>query len=620
MLELRINYAYDKRANSIDIEMSQAPITKDFYESNPIFKIKDINYELLEKVGKKIGVVDFRTRPARYFDVNINLTIFQTNGIEIMRETHQIKLENEKESLTQNFPLIAKIRRIPIKKREQEFIQELISNTSISKLYPTEEIEKILTQNSIMWVKADPEITLIRQVKIPQQHIIYEYIKLFKEGDIVGQYETLKNIFELIDEHINTLIILETFIRSPAFYYKLRQYALKIYVKIILKNKREDGYLFLLEYLEDCYNEILKNKTLLNRDTYFILRKIIQLLGDYREENFSEFVIVGKSKISSIQNKIIDKFLTILISNDLNIVNGLNDAYIMREILLGTAKLNLQDKTFFLLKKIVKCLRIEKLKRSFNEIIIISSTEAFLTVLIKNDFFKSTYYHNNNKLLVEEIFNEINYFINADCENYELKVYLSYFQIYLIFYKSLTFEKFCEDVMCLFQPTEKGSNVLLLESILPNYFTILNLFEIHNLKFDTNSEKLSCINFTKEILFSKFSYYREDLRLHAEKIFNIITNKQCGEFYRSNNFSRNSVNFGSKKYADEEWLYSFAKEDDRREKEGYNVDGKAPMQSEMDSETSRQGTKQYSLLKKYQMKYPHDSYVPHNYLLDFERK
>jgi hypothetical protein len=620
MLELKLNYAYDKRTNSIDIELSQSPITKDCYESNPIFKIKDINYDLLEKVGKKLAVVDFRTRPARYFDVSVNLTIFQTNGIEIMRESHQIKLENEKESLTQNFALIAKIRRIPIKKREQEFIQELISNTSISKLYPTEEIEKILTQNSIMWVKADPEITLIRQVNIPQQHIIYEYIKLFKEGDIVGQYETLKNIFESTNEHDKTITILETFIRSNGFYYKLRQYALKIYVKIILMNKREDGYLFLLEYLEDCYNEILKNKTLLNRDAYFILRKIIKLLGEYREEYFSEFVIVGKSKISSIQNKIIDKFLTILISNDLNIINGFNDAYIMREILLGSAKLNLQDKTFFLLKKIVKCLRIEKLKRSFNEIIIISSIEAFLTVLIKNDFFKYSY-HNNCKALVEEIFNEINFYINSDCENYELKVYLSYFQIYLVFYKSANFDKFCEAIMALLQPgQDEQTSTVFLDSILPHYHTIYNLFEIINLKFDSNQEKFSLVNFTKEILFSKFAYYREDLRLLAEKVFNLVINKQTGEFYPSNNFNKNSINFGSKKYADEEWLYSFAKEDDRKEKDN-DHDGRAPMQSEIGSETqSRHGTKQYSLLKKYQMKYPQDSYVPHNYTIDVERK
>ncbi len=172
MLELTINYNYNKRTNSMDVEIYQSPISKNYYEQNPYFKIRDINYETLDSLGKKIAVVDYKSRPARYFDVNVNLLIYQTNGIEIMRDNHQIKLENERESLFQNFPLIAKIRRIPIKKREQEFIQELISNTSIGKLYPTEEVERILTQNSIMWVRVDPEITLIRHLNIPQQHII----------------------------------------------------------------------------------------------------------------------------------------------------------------------------------------------------------------------------------------------------------------------------------------------------------------------------------------------------------------------------------------------------------------------------------------------------------------
>jgi len=165
--------------------------------------------------------------------------------------------------------------------------------------------------------------------------------------------------------------------------------------------------------------DILKNKTQLNRDSYFILKKIIKLLGEYKEENFNEFFIIGRVNNSSIQNKIIDKFLTILISNELNIINGFNDCYIMREILIGCAKLNLQEKTFFLLKKIVKCMRIEKLKRSFNEIIIISSIEAFLIVLIKNDFFINENKNSFNKNLIEEILEEINHYLNIDIKRFQ---------------------------------------------------------------------------------------------------------------------------------------------------------------------------------------------------------
>ncbi len=445
MLDITIKFNYNKRTNSVDLDIIQNPISKNYFENYPYFKVKDLSYDVLNKLNKKVPVVDFRMKSVRYFDLNFNLYIYQTNGIEVMRDTHQIKLENERDSIFQNIPLIAKIRRIPIKKREQEFIQELISGTSIGKIYSNEDIEKILTQNSIMWIKADSDISILREVNIEQQNIIYDYIKLFKENDIVGQYETLKNIFISEENYSNSLIILETFIRSQNFY-KLRIYAMKIYLKINLKLKQEDGYIFLLDFLEDCYVDILKNKTQLNRDSYFILKKIIKLLGEYKEENFNEFFIIGRVNNSSIQNKIIDKFLTILISNELNIINGFNDCYIMREILIGCAKLNLQEKTFFLLKKIVKCMRIEKLKRSFNEIIIISSIEAFLIVLIKNDFFINENKNSFNKNLIEEILEEINHYLNIDSENYELKLYLAYFEIYLKFYKSKDFSKFSGEI------------------------------------------------------------------------------------------------------------------------------------------------------------------------------
>jgi hypothetical protein len=445
MLEVTIKYTYKKTTNSVDIDLSQSPVSKPYFENNPFFKIKDINFDLLNKLNKKLPILDNRLKSIRYFDIAINLFIYQTNGIEVMRDIHQIKLENEKDSIFQNIPLIAKIRRIPIKKREQEFIQELISNTSIGKIYSNEDIEKILTQNSIMWIKADSDISILKKVNVNQQHIIYEYIKLFKENDIVGQYETLKIIFKSEENYSNSLIILETFIRSQN-YYKLRIYAMKVYIKINLKLRQEDGYIFLLEFLEDCYAEILKYKSQVNRDIYFILKKIIKYLGEYKEENFNEFFIIGRVNNSSIQNKIIDKFLTILISNDLNIINGFNDSYIMREILLGCAKLNLQEKSFFLLKKIVKLMRIEKLKRSFNEIIIISGIEAFLIVLIKNEFFSNEKKNSLNKTLVQEILEEINHYLNSDCENYELKLYLSYFEIYLKFYKSKDFSIFSGEI------------------------------------------------------------------------------------------------------------------------------------------------------------------------------
>jgi hypothetical protein len=652
MLCLNINYSFNKRTNSIDLEIYQTPVAQHYFHNNPHFKIKDINLDGLENLNKKLAIVDFKVRPLRYFDVDVPVMIYQTNGIEIMRESHQIKLDNERESIYQNFPLSAKIRKAPIKKREQEFIQELISNTSIGKLYPNEEIEKILTQNCIMWVKADPDLTLLRNVKITQQHIIYDYIKLFKEGEIIGQYESLKNIYKNTPKEnwSHSLSILETFIRSPT-YYKLRLKAIKIYVKIILKMKYEEGYKFLLEYLEDSYSEILKNKTCLNRDSYFILKKIIKFLGNYREDYFNEYFVIGRVTNSSIQTKIIDKFLAILISNDLNIISGFNDSYIVMEILLGCSKLNLQEKTLYLLKKIVKLLRIEKLKRSFNEIIVLASIRAFVIVLIKNEFFSQNFNNekqnlgfnndrsNSIKLVVNEIFTEINFYVNSECENFELKVFIDFFQIYLIFYKCKNFYEFCRNVypfifLKLQDVTTEANEKSQSETISPYELTnvvskILSLdmlFSQVDITFETLNEKLELMSFIKEILFSNFVYHRIDVRLIVESLFNKILNKSVVSSDKKentitinsntflNNMNKNWLNFVGKRWADEEWLYSFSREERRDEMDGMKLN------SEMDSETYSRYGMQLSLIQKYQIKYPKDSYAVFNSNLDLENK
>ena len=45
--------------------------------------------------------------------------------------------------------------------------------------------------------------------------------------------------------------------------------------------------------LDDCYNELLKNKTNLNMDTYYVMKDIIKYLGEYKETNFNKFYTVG---------------------------------------------------------------------------------------------------------------------------------------------------------------------------------------------------------------------------------------------------------------------------------------------------------------------------------------
>jgi len=117
MLEVTTSYSYNQKTNSIDIEFSQKPVSKKNYEENPHFKIKDLYDD--ESVSRKVEIVDFNARAVRYFDTNLNVVIFQTNGVEVIKECHTIKLENEKNTVNQNYLLNTKIRKPPIKKREQ---------------------------------------------------------------------------------------------------------------------------------------------------------------------------------------------------------------------------------------------------------------------------------------------------------------------------------------------------------------------------------------------------------------------------------------------------------------------------------------------------------------------
>jgi hypothetical protein len=162
-----------------------------------------------------------------------------------------------------------------------------------------------------------------------------------------------------------------------------------------------------------------------------------------------------------------------------------------------------------------------------------------------------------------------------------------------------------------------------------------NLLEHTEFTFETLGEKVEMINFVKEILFSEFAYYRMDVRLIGEKIFNMILNKAVVSSDKVNtgnsmsvnssnmllNLNKNWLNFIGKKYADEEWLYSFAREE-RRENDYGSGEGYAKVpHSEMSSEThSRYGSKQLTQIQKYQMKYPTDTYAIFNNNLELEKR
>ena len=637
MFKINLDYTYNQKTNSIDIKIHQEQVAKYYYEKHPYFYLDNIDVDFLNKIGKNIQVIDYRTKPNRYFDVLFNLNILQTNGIEIMKDIHQIKLEADKENYSQNFPLISKIRRTDLKKREQEFIQDLIDNTGINKIYSNDEIEKIFTQNSILWLRVDSELSSLHINKINQQHILYEYIKLFRDGDYIGQMESLYNIGKSEENYDKTLKILRTLIEYPNIYYKIRQYAIKIYIKILLKLRNEDEYQFLLDMLDDCYNELLKNKTNLNSETYCVMKEIVKYLGEYKETNFNKFYTVGLVTNSTMQNKIIDKFLAILFSNELNTITGYDNCYIMADILISSSKLNLQEKSNYLLKKILKNLRIEKLKRSVNEITIISTLYALINLLIRNKFFIMKEKSKYNEIL-NEIFQEVNYYINNDTENYELRVFLEYFHIFMIFYKSQNFSDFSNYLLKFVLEeeedinkntiNEKNDNNINSFSIKKNFSMITKikamsyLFEDNIIYFDSIEDKIIFLSSLKKILFSPICYLRGDCRYIMQDIYEKffyqeiskknINKNNINEIEFLNKINKNYINYSSKPYADDDWLYTFINED-RASMESDDDDNND--QDDISNDTHRQvninGINSLQI-KKYKQKYKDDEYALNN--------
>ena len=652
MFKINLEYTYNQKTNSIDIKIKQEQIAKKYYEKHPCLTMEGIDIEFLDKIKKNIQIIDYKTKPNRYFDIFIKLNILQTNGIEIIKDPHDIKLESDKETYSSNYPLISKIRKTDLKKREQEFIQDLIENTGISKIYSNEEIERIFTQNSVLWLRIDPDIISLHINKINQQHILYEYIKIFRDGDYIGQMESLSNIGKSEENYDKSFKILRTLIEYPNIYYKIRQYAIATYVKLLLKKKNEDEYQFLLDMLDDCYNEVLKNKTNLNLETYYIMKELIKFLGEYKETNFTQFYAIGLVTNSTIQNKIIEKFMAILFSNELNTITGYDNCYIMADILINCSKLNLQEKSGYLLKKLLKNLRIEKLKRSENEITIIATLYALINLLVRNTFF-TTNGKNKFQNILNEIFQEVNYYINNDTENYELRVFLEYFYIFMIYYQSRNINEFTQNLseyIFSYENSDKNNNIK--NSQNKYIFTIKTNFEIvtrikalgylleeNIIIFETQEDKIVFLSLLKKILFSPICYLRGDCRFIMEELFEKYFKqeispeeiksgkKEKDKLYFPPNYSnflekinKNYVNYCSKLYPDDDWLYGYINEErasmDSEEDENMTQD------DNMSIDTNKYGSVNginSMQIKKYRQKYKDDEYALNHLEVNLDR-
>ena len=235
------------------------------------------------------------------------------------------------------------------------------------------------------------------------------------------------------------------------------------------------------------------------------------------------------------------------------------------------------------------------MKRSFNEILIISSLSSFNNLLINNNFFYET--TNINKEILSQIFSEINYFINNNQENYELIIILKYFQIFMDFYKSQSYIEFTNNLIKYILGEEYNNAVKMSNFTMEQNLNIIskikafNFFVINNnLIFDSLEEKIIFLSSLKILLFSPICYLREDCKYILENIYQIYYNKEISskgagnKNFNNKNFlhllNKNRINFSSKKYADYTYLFSFI-----------NIDSSITLKEKMDEYNKKYNNK-----------------------------
>jgi hypothetical protein len=240
--------------------------------------------------------------------------------------------------------------------------------------------------------------------------------------------------------------------------------------------------------------------------------------------------------------------------------------------------------------------------------------------------------------ILNEIFQEVNYYINNDTENYELRVFLEYFHIFMIFYKSQNFSDFSNYLLKFVLEeeedinkntiNEKNDNNINSFSIKKNFSMITKikamsyLFEDNIIYFDSIEDKIIFLSSLKKILFSPICYLRGDCRYIMQDIYEKffyqeiskknINKNNINEIEFLNKINKNYINYSSKPYADDDWLYTFINED-RASMESDDDDNND--QDDISNDTHRQvninGINSLQI-KKYKQKYKDDEYALNN--------
>jgi transcription initiation factor TFIID subunit 2 len=102
----------------------------------------------------------------------------------------------------------------------------------------------------LLWIRVDPELELIRNIRVEQDEDNWHY-QLLKEKDIIGQYEAIHALKKYNTE--SAYEALKHVIQNNEYFYKIREEALDAIVQ--MNTKEFNKYLSSEKFLIKAFNE-----------------------------------------------------------------------------------------------------------------------------------------------------------------------------------------------------------------------------------------------------------------------------------------------------------------------------------------------------------------------------
>jgi len=151
-------------------------------------------------------------------------------------------------------------------------------------LFTTRELEN----NPVLWIRVDPDMEFIRQVKVIQDKKVHWLFQLLRETDIIGQIEAVNQLHKYNSELVYE--ILKTVSKNENYFFKVRKCVLQAMQKMEVSqiNKWLSHEAFLIRAFNkknfDEETSFYKVNNFTNLLEYYLDRSMIKAISKCKEE------------------------------------------------------------------------------------------------------------------------------------------------------------------------------------------------------------------------------------------------------------------------------------------------------------------------------------------------